>query len=183
MPERTLREQTIAGSDHVSITVAISERDLIFRYRPPAPSENALNIHVALGTRRQIGAAVLPFARHAEGSTVFLPFKSDLLLSAEIRAGQIVGFIRRWDRWRWSDRERTQIFGVIGQDDEFVLSIPRALSATRGKSTSRSMRKIPTQMMGGVGFGDARIARSIQGSATNTSRITTSCGSTPMLRL
>jgi len=127
MPDRTSREQVITGSDNVSITVAASQRELVFRYRPPSPSENALNIHVALGTRRQIGAAILPFAQHAEGSTVFLPFKSDLFLSAEIKAGEIVGFIRRWERWRWSDRERTQTFSVSGRDGEFVLTIPRAL--------------------------------------------------------
>ncbi|HWM26226.1 MAG TPA: alpha-amylase family glycosyl hydrolase [Chthoniobacterales bacterium] len=127
MPKITLREQAIAGSDRVSISVAISERELSFRYRPPTPGKDALNIHVAVGTGREIGAAVLPFARHAEGSTVFLPFKADLLLSAEIRGDEIVALIRRWERWRWSERERTQSFSVSGQDGEFAFSIPRAL--------------------------------------------------------
>jgi glycosidase len=127
MPEMTLREQAIAGSDNVSITVALSEGELFFRYRPPAPSENALNICVALGTQRQIGAAILPFAQHLEGSTVFLSFKSDLLLSVEVRAGQIVCFLRRWERWRWSEREQTQAFGVTRENDEFIFRVPRAV--------------------------------------------------------
>jgi glycosidase len=133
MPEMILREQTIAGSDSVSITVAVSERELFFRYRPPAPSENALNICVALGTRRQIGAAILPFTPHLEGSTVFLPFKSDLLLSVEVRAGQVGCFLRRWERWQWSDREQTQAFEVTQENGEFVFRIPRPLAgaATR----------------------------------------------------
>lgn len=74
-----------------------------------------------------MGAAVLPFAQHAEGSTVFLPFKADLLLSAEIRGNQIVASLRRWERWRWSDREQTQAFELTEQNGEFVFRLPRAL--------------------------------------------------------
>src|ERR1044072_6180925 len=127
MPETTEGKETIAGSDHVSITVAGSARTLVFSYHPPGPSENPLTIHVALGTRRQIGAAVLPFSQHLDGSTVFLPFKCDLLLSAEIRAGQITCFLRRWEQWRWSAREPTHDFEVSEQEGEFLFRIPRAL--------------------------------------------------------
>jgi glycosidase len=127
MPEIALREQTIVGSDGVSITVAASERELLFRYRPPEPCEGALNIYAALGTHRESGAAILPFAQHFEGSTVFLSFKSDLLLSVEVRSGQILSFLRRWERWQWSDREQTEAFEVTRESGEFVLRIPRPL--------------------------------------------------------
>jgi glycosidase len=127
MPETTEREQTIAGSDHVSITVAGSERDLVLRYCPSSPVENALNIFVALGTHEEIGAAVLPFGQHAEGSTVFLPFKSDLLLTAEIRNGQITSSIRWWERWCWSERETTDAFEVSEKNGEFIFRIPQPL--------------------------------------------------------
>ncbi|MFZ1219647.1 MAG: alpha-amylase family glycosyl hydrolase, partial [Chthoniobacterales bacterium] len=127
MPETTAREQTIAGSDNVSITVAGSERAFVLRYRPPGLLENALNIFLALGTHREIGSAVLPFAQHAEGSTVFLPFKADLLVSAEIGGGSIHALIRRWEHWRWSERESTQALEVSELNDEFVFQIPRAL--------------------------------------------------------
>lgn len=120
-------EQTIAGSDNVSITVITSSREFLFRYRPAGTIENAINIFLALGTLRQIGAAVLPFAQWAEGSTVFLPFKGDLLLTAEIRNGLIVPIIRRWERWRWSEREQTQAFDVTEQNGEFTFHIPRAV--------------------------------------------------------
>ena len=125
MPEGTLREQTIAGSDSVSITVAVSERDLFFRYCPPGLGEHSLNLYLALGTHREIGAAVLPFSQHVEGSTVFLPFKCDLFLSAEVRAGQIVCFLRRWERWRWSEREQTRDFEVSEENGEFLFRLPR----------------------------------------------------------
>jgi glycosidase len=127
MPETTEREQTVSGSDNVTIKVAVSARVLVLRYRPPAPCENSPTIHVALGTRRQIGAAVLPFSQHLEGSTVFLPFKCDLFLSAEVRAGEIVCFLRRWERWRWSNREQTEDFDATEENGEFLFRIPRPL--------------------------------------------------------
>ncbi|MEY2488067.1 MAG: hypothetical protein QOC70_9 [Verrucomicrobiota bacterium] len=122
-----MRKQTISGSDSVLITLAVSQAEFTIGYKPPQPSRNALTIYLAFGTHRQIGAAVLPFAQHSEGSTVFLPFKSDLLLSAEVRAGQIVCFLRRWERWRWSEREQTHAFAVTRDNDEFNFRIPRAV--------------------------------------------------------
>ncbi len=59
-----------------------------------------------------MGSAVLPFGQHAEGSTVFLPFKADLIFSAEVRNDAIQTFLARWERWRWSERERTQLFQI-----------------------------------------------------------------------
>jgi glycosidase len=128
MPEMLLREETIAAADNVSITVVVSAQECLFRYRPAGPIESAQNVYAALGTQREIGAAVLPFAQHAEGSTVFLPFKADLLLSAEISGDQIVSFIRRWERWRWSEREQTNAFEVTEENGEFTFRIPHALA-------------------------------------------------------
>ncbi|MEY2509429.1 MAG: hypothetical protein QOE26_192 [Verrucomicrobiota bacterium] len=122
-----MRTPTLPGSDNVSITVAVSPSEFFLRYRPPKLTETALNIFVALGTREEIGAAVLPFGQHAEGSTVFLPFNSDLLLIAEIRNGQITSLIRWWERWQWSEREITDSFEVTEQNGEFVFRIPRPL--------------------------------------------------------
>jgi glycosidase len=128
-----MREQTIAGSDDVAIMVAVSGTEISFRYHPAGPNNNAINIFVALGTHREIGAAILPFAQHLEGSTVFLPFKSDLLLSVEVRAGAIVRFVRKWERWRWSDREQTDDFEVTCESGEFIFRIQRAILGETGK--------------------------------------------------
>jgi glycosidase len=127
MPPLTARELSIAGSDNVTIAVAVSDREIAFRYRAPSPIESAQNICIALRTHREIGAAVLPFSQRVEGSTVFLPFKAHLLLSAEIRGAQIVSFIRKWERWRWSGRERTEAFAVSERNGESVFRIPRTL--------------------------------------------------------
>jgi glycosidase len=119
--------ENLAGSDDVGITVAVSPAEFVIGYRPPGLSENSLNLCTAFGTHREIGAAVLPFSQHLEGSTVFLPFKSDLLLSADIRAGQIVCFLRRWERCRWSEREQTRDFEVTVENGELIFRIPRAI--------------------------------------------------------
>jgi glycosidase len=128
-----LREEIIAGSDSVVLRLAVSSSALSIGYRPPPAGSDPLNLFVALGTHRQMGAAVLPFAQHAEGSTVFLPFKSDLLLMAEVRNGQAVCFLRRWEQWRWGEREQTSAFALTQENGEFVFRVPRALCGETGK--------------------------------------------------
>jgi glycosidase len=122
-----LDNEHLAGSDNVAIAVAASPAELSIVYRPPRLSKNAINLYIALGTNREIGAAVLPFSQHVEGSTVFLPFKCDLFLSVEVRAGQIACFLRKWERWRWSDRDETRDFEVTEENGEFLFRIPRSL--------------------------------------------------------
>jgi glycosidase len=123
-----LREEILIGSDDVRITIAASETELAIRYRPAGPIEGALNLYLPLGTHREIGAAILPFSQAHECSTVLLPFKSDLLLSVEIRSVSIRCFKRVWVRWKWSDREETGDFkATMGGDGEIILRIPRAL--------------------------------------------------------
>ena len=128
-----MRKETVVGSDNVSINVAVSKAEVTVGYRPRQSGGNSLAIFFALGTHRGIGAAILPFAQNTEGSTVFLPFKSDLLLSAQGRDGQIVGSIRKWECWRWSEREETHEFEISEEKDEFVFRIPRKLLGRAGK--------------------------------------------------
>ncbi|MEN3370019.1 MAG: hypothetical protein V7609_2162 [Verrucomicrobiota bacterium] len=127
-----MRKESIAGSDNVRITAAVSGTELTISYRPPGLS-GSINIFIALGTYQEPGAAVLPFFQHAEGSTVFLPFKADLLLSAEIRPGRIAGFRRCWERRRWNERQQTDAFEITENNGEFVFRIPRKLLAGAGK--------------------------------------------------
>ena len=96
--------QTIFGLDNVSIEIEVTAADVCFACHFPAIIEGAQNISFVFATRREIGSAILPFARDAEGSTVFLPFNADLLLVIEIREGDATGFVRRWNDWRWSAR-------------------------------------------------------------------------------
>jgi glycosidase len=124
MPLRPGHEQTIAGSDNVSITVAVTETEILVRYFPPRGFGDAQNIFLALGRRREIGAAVLPFGQHVEGSTVFLPFKAELLFSAEVRRDHKGAFVRRWEGWSWTEREETR--ALLITDDHVAFHISRA---------------------------------------------------------
>ena len=128
MPQTGLRQHTISGSDDVLIAVAATADEIFFSYRPPGPFEHPQNIFLVLGTEREIGAAVLPFAPGAEGSTVFLPFQADLLFSTEIRNGQIFSFLRRWEGRRWKERELTQALDVIELNGEIHFRIPRPVA-------------------------------------------------------
>jgi len=122
MPSGLLFERSISGSDNVAITVEVTETEIFFCYFVPGGFGDAQNIFLALRTNREIGAAVLPFAQNAEGSTVFLPFKADLLLSVELKTDQIRSFERRWERWQWSDRKPTGPFEVNSDEVVFRLS-------------------------------------------------------------
>ena len=128
MPQTGLRQHTIAGSDKVSIAVAATADEILFSYRPPGPFEHAQNVFLALGTERETGAAVLPFAPGAEGSTVFLPFQANLLFSTEIRGSQISSFLRKWEGHRWQERESTRALDVIELNGEIQFRIPRTVA-------------------------------------------------------
>src|SRR5256714_8301749 len=122
MPE-TPAQHIIAGSDNVSITVTVTEEAVLFRYRPSGGFDRPQDIFLVLGTHREIGAAVLPFAQHAEGSTVFLAFKADLLFRVELRSETNTAVVRRWERWRWSECEQTDATEI--GDDEVLFRISR----------------------------------------------------------
>ena len=95
--ERPLANQALNGSDGSSITFGVSEADLVVEYRAPELNAHCA-VYLALGTHREIGSAVIPFQQAEEGSTVFLPFKADLLICA--RPGG--SFERKWEKWKWS---------------------------------------------------------------------------------
>jgi len=121
------REETIVGANGVSITLALSDLELTVRYGAPELSEKTINVFVAFGTHRDIGAAILPFAQGFEGSTVFLPFKCDLILSAAISPRQLACFARSWEHWKWSERRLTREFEVTRSASGLVFRIPRAM--------------------------------------------------------
>src|ERR1043165_4093081 len=94
----TPQKQTISGADGASIDFAVSDTELTIAYRAPNLNEHCA-VFAALGTHREVGAAVLPFKQQDEGSTVFLPFKADLLLCAKPDSNTS----RDWKQWKWAD--------------------------------------------------------------------------------
>lgn len=128
-----MREETCAGSDGVVITVGASPVEVVVRYQPAGPVLGPLNLYLPLGTHREIGAAVLPFGHAQECSTVLLPFKSDLLLSAEIRKTGVKCFRRVWQNWRWHDRTESHEVTLAENEGAYVFRIPRSLLGTSSK--------------------------------------------------
>ena len=120
-------EIVINGSDGVLITVTWSDEALIVGYRVAGSLNSPHNFFVAMRAGRAIGSAVVPFAQGNEGSTVFLPFNADLLLCAETGEHESRGFIRRWEEWRWSEREQIDTFALPTTIDEIQFRIPRSL--------------------------------------------------------
>jgi len=127
MPGTNSPSPVIIGSDNVSVAILGTNGELVFEYRTPTSLNSDQNFFLALRTQREIGTAVLPFARHAEGSTVFLPFNADLLISAETRGGEIRSFLRKWENWRWSERQVTQAFEVTCALNGLTIRIPSSL--------------------------------------------------------
>jgi glycosidase len=125
------RKQTIQGADDAVIELSLTEAALIITYRAPNLSEGE-SVYLTLGTHREIGSAVLPFDRNNEGSTVFLPFKSDLLLVAVVKDGKLDCYQRKWEHWKWS--ERTAASGCLAKfhNGTLTFNLPRAaLSASK----------------------------------------------------
>jgi hypothetical protein len=102
MSAEVLPKQIVPGSDGVSITIQLTKEDLQVEYHAPGVNEST-TVFIALGTHDDIGSAVVPFQREQEGSTVFLPFKADLLLSAKLGTEPASCLERNWTRWKWSD--------------------------------------------------------------------------------
>jgi len=99
---KTLSKQVISGADGASITISLTKADLQIEYSAPAANASTA-VFIALGTHHDIGSAVVPFQREQEGSTVFLPFKADLLLSTKLGVEPASCLERNWTRWKWSD--------------------------------------------------------------------------------
>lgn len=98
-----MAQPTFIAADNVTISVATSDTRVTISDAGPWPSANALTVFLALRTGREIGAAVLPFEQNTNGSTVFLPFKADLLLGVRVQGDSATATVRRWDSWKWSD--------------------------------------------------------------------------------
>jgi glycosidase len=122
---KPLPKQIIACADGASLTLSLTKDDLQVQYRAPALDANSA-VYFALGRHREIGSAVVPFQRAQEGSTVFLPFKADLLLSARFGAEDPRCLERRWTSWKWTDGAPTSGNKVTIENGLVTFQIPRS---------------------------------------------------------
>ena len=125
MSAEVLPKQIVAGSDDASITIQLTKQHLQVEYHAPGVNERTA-IFVALGTRCEIGSAIVPFQREQEGSTVFLPFKADLLLCAKLGVQPASCLERKWTRWKWNGAARSESNHVKTGPETAVFQLPRS---------------------------------------------------------
>src|SRR5438874_1736555 len=122
---KSLPKQVISGADGASITISLTKADLQIEYSVPAANASTA-VFIALGTHRDIGSAVVPFQREQEGSTVFLPFKSDLLLSTKLAVQPASCLERKWTNWKWSDAVSSTGTHVKVDNGTVTFLVPRS---------------------------------------------------------
>jgi glycosidase len=81
-------------------------------------------IFIALGAPHGAGAAVVPFSRGLEGSTVFLPFRANRLIRVELPATGCSWSCRTFGATHWSEpRVATDFVAIEPADDVLQCSI------------------------------------------------------------
>ena len=83
-------------------------------------------LFVALDTDPLNGCAVVPYAQHLEGSTVFLPFRADRIYAARIGDdGNPSLWWRKWEHAKWSERGECSDFKAEVSEGKIALLLKR----------------------------------------------------------
>lgn len=120
-----LPKQNVPGANGASISISLTKTDLQIEYSAPAANASTA-VFVALGTHHEIGSAVVPFQREQEGSTVFLPFKADLLLCAKLGVEPAECRERKWAHWKWNDAAASATNHVKIDGAKAIFQLPRS---------------------------------------------------------
>jgi glycosidase len=94
-----------ADQDGVSHKLVRASEGLEISFIGNAADREKQAFVAAIGTGRDGGSLIVPYEKDVEGSTVFLPFKADLIVIAESESEGFVPTIRRWNRTQWGPRE------------------------------------------------------------------------------
>lgn len=125
---KPLHKQTVKGGDNASIDLSLSDETITISYQAPGVSTDHHRVFFAFGSHQQTGSAVLPFQREREGSTVFLPFQADRLISAKGSHSTTVQE-QTWDNWKWNPARDTAVIKLTGDDGRLTFQIPRSYFA------------------------------------------------------
>ncbi|MEK0448580.1 MAG: hypothetical protein RL088_848 [Verrucomicrobiota bacterium] len=111
-------------------TVSITSRtdSLQVEFRAPDIEADGRTLFVALDTDPLSGCALIPYAVNSEGSTIFLPFRADVLLAVRCEpGGKIRAWARRWSRMKWSEPEALAIDATRSNGSILISFTPDAL--------------------------------------------------------
>src|SRR5689334_602487 len=88
----------------VEQTISCESDRFLVRFTGEGLEKPGRAIYIALDTDPIHGCAVVPYQQHAEGSTVFLPFRAGALYAARVGgAGALEVWRREWRRTKWSE--------------------------------------------------------------------------------
>lgn len=120
-----LPNQNITGGDNASIALSLSDEAITISYQAVGISADHQRVFLAFGSHQQTGSAVLPFQREREGSTIFLPFQADRLISAKGSHSTTVQE-QTWENWKWNPARDTTAIKLTGADGHLTFQIPRS---------------------------------------------------------
>ena len=117
---------TARGADESRTGFAVEGEDLLVSYQC-GEVLTPRTIFVALRSGSGMGSAVVPFAEHEEGSTVYLPFQAERLLEIKWHDGTAEVFQRTWANWKWSERQPApaEVTATV-KENTCTLRMPRA---------------------------------------------------------
>jgi glycosidase len=121
----SVHNQTIKGADGSFIVITLSQKEVTIAYRAPGIVADRNRVYLALGLHEEIGSAVLPFQQEQEGSTVFLPFKADRLLSVKASQGSAVRE-QKWSNWKWHAAQDATNIKAVSREESVTFQIPRS---------------------------------------------------------
>ncbi len=117
--------QTLKGADNASIGFSLSDVEVTISYKSSRRVTQSDRLYLAVRSHREMGSSVLPFQREQEGSTVFLPFKADRLISVHFSALHPV-YEQKWENWKWNPARITTDIKAIVLDETLILRVPRS---------------------------------------------------------
>ena len=109
----------------LTTSFSINEHGLEIVCHAPNLDEAGHTVFIALNTDLAEGSAVVPFAKDAEGSTVFLPFRANRLFSVSLEGNPPAVMKRVWQQTIWGVAEKAEL-PVSASAGEVRLVIPAA---------------------------------------------------------
>ena len=123
---------SVTGADEVRYRVDRTKAGLDIQIIGAGIDRPGQAVFVALGTKMNSGSALIPPIGGTEGSAVWLPFASDLLLVARRSSGGGETYLRRWSGTQWGERE------------------PAGESVSVSVEPAQVRMKIPDKLLGGA---------------------------------
>ncbi len=107
-----------------TVSITLHPDSLHIAFHSPQIADDGHTLFIALDTDALDGCAVIPYAVNAEGSTVFLPFRANVMFAIRCESdGKTRAWTRRWLRMKWSEPAENAVFATR-KNGALSVSIP-----------------------------------------------------------